>query len=94
MMNDLPAHIRMFQIQPEYFAGNTESSESLYRTSLIFARENHLQVNYTIKRCTADLKKIFGQYYVRVDNKRRFVFPEDLLDIVNDLIKTEYLSDI
>ena len=83
---NLPAYVQMIKDLPHNFAGRVYTSKELYILSKQYAKNNKLSYAYTEMKCSMDLSKFFGVFHTRNSKKRIYMFPENLLDIVDDEI--------
>lgn len=86
ILNDLPAYIRMFKLNPQDFVCNDFTATELYKKSLDFAKTHCLSKSYTDQNCFKALKQLLSPYYIRTNKNIIYSFPDDFEDQVLDLI--------
>lgn len=86
ILYNLPAYISMVKDVPQNYAGGVYTSKELYMLSKEYAKKNKLSYAYTEMKCSKDLSKFFGIFRVRDNKKRTYMFPDNLLDVIDEEI--------
>ncbi len=105
ILANLPAYIRFvkedyeilsqseFDLETKKQNSKQWSSKELFKLSVDFAKKNKIQSTYTEFTFAKQFKKIFGEFFVVSGSERlkRFIFPIDKKDRIEDIIKEKYL---
>lgn len=87
ILYNLPAYIQMVRDKPDEFSGKYFSAKELYNLSRDYARNNKLSYSYTEQKASKDLHKFLGKFFEKQSIGNRYVFPENLPDIIDAEIK-------
>lgn len=94
---NLHAHIKLIQESPEMFCGHNENGKAkVFTTKEIiikakeYAKNNRISYSHTEDKISKDLSKYFGDFKIKRNGKMIYKFPNNLTDIVDDIIKAKY----
>lgn len=90
VINDFPAYIKMFQMEPDIFMSRRLDAKQIYAYSLTFARDKRLPQSYTFQKCAKDTHKIFKTLAKKENNINMYYFPVDFNKKVDDLIEQAF----